>query len=328
MRILSVDGGGFLGLSSAAFLAELERHFGEKCSDRFDFFCGTSTGAIIALALANGLSAAEVVGHYQALGARVFPDRSAVLRRLRKWTRGLFFAKYSITPLADALAGVFGNATLADVSGRGKFVLVSAFNVSAGTPKIFKTDHSPGLTDHKQYRLADIALASSAAPVYFPMVDLTHPVTGVAERFCDGGVYANSPALLAYAEAVKELTVPAAEIDLLSVATPRVSLAERRAAKQARANRGLLEWGRNGRIAQVMIDGTSAATDAALSRLTAALSAGRGRYVRVRLTATEGLEMDVATPAAAESLMQIGVEEGRRADRRNELARFFTEGSR
>lgn len=328
MRILSIDGGGFLGLSSAAFLSELERHFGKKCCDSFDLFCGTSTGAIIALALANGLSAAEVVCHYRALGARVFPDRSGVVRWLRKWPRGAFWARYPGGPLSEALDGVFGDATLADITSRGKSVLVAAFNVSSGTPKIFKTDHSPNLTDHKHYRLADIALASSAAPIYFPLVDLAHPVSGLVERFCDGGVFANSPALLAYAEAVKELNVPPVEIDLLSVSTPRASLAERKAAENLRANRGLIRWGWNGRIAQVMIDGTSAASDEALSRLVGALGGGRGGYARVRLNAIDGLEMDVATPAAAESLMQIGVEEARRADRRNELARFFIEGSR
>ncbi|MBZ5673930.1 MAG: patatin-like phospholipase family protein [Acidobacteriia bacterium] len=57
MRILSIDGGGYLGLTAAAYLEELEHHFNARCSDQFDLFCGTSTGAIIALGLAAGLGA-------------------------------------------------------------------------------------------------------------------------------------------------------------------------------------------------------------------------------------------------------------------------------
>jgi hypothetical protein len=52
MRILSLDGGGYLGLATASFLEETERHFGRSFYESFDMFCGTSTGAIIALAVA------------------------------------------------------------------------------------------------------------------------------------------------------------------------------------------------------------------------------------------------------------------------------------
>jgi uncharacterized protein len=89
VRILSLDGGGYLGLAGAAFLAELERHFGVSCHDSFDLFCGTSTGAIIALALASGKSAREVVDLYKRFGPRVFRNPFPGSRRLR-WAKGLF----------------------------------------------------------------------------------------------------------------------------------------------------------------------------------------------------------------------------------------------
>lgn len=38
MQILSIDGGGYLGLTSASFLAELERHFNRTCHECFDLF--------------------------------------------------------------------------------------------------------------------------------------------------------------------------------------------------------------------------------------------------------------------------------------------------
>ena len=325
MRILSIDGGGYLGLSSAAFLAELERHFGKKCCEVFDFFCGTSTGAIIALALASGKSAREVVDLYQTLGKRVFPDRTKLVRGSRKWLRGWLWARYSQRPLKKVLDEVFGERTLQTIADRKKYALVSAFNLSRGEPRIFKTDHSPELTGHNGYRLADIALASSAAPLYFPVVELRNPTTGVLERFCDGGVFANSPAFLAYAEAVGYLRLPPSEIDILSVSSPRSSLAERKAAQDKPVNRGLIRWGGE-RIAKVMIDGTSAIADTALNRIAAQLREDRNGYFRVRLAAAEGLDMDVATAKATESLMQIGSEEAQQNERRHQLKRFFCEG--
>ena len=47
MRILSVDGGGYLGLASATFLAELERHFRSHSRDRFDLFVLDGGGAYL-----------------------------------------------------------------------------------------------------------------------------------------------------------------------------------------------------------------------------------------------------------------------------------------
>ena len=116
-----------MGLSSAAFLAEIEHHFQKRCSDCFDFFCGTSTGAIIALALANGLTAQEVVNHYREIGPEVFPDRGMFSRFLREYVLGLFRPRYSIKPLKKALDQVFAESTLADIAKRNKYALVAAF---------------------------------------------------------------------------------------------------------------------------------------------------------------------------------------------------------
>jgi uncharacterized protein len=94
MRILSLDGGGYLGLATAAFIEEAERHFGATCHDRFDLFCGTSTGAIIALALASGMTGREVVSLYEGFGSKVFNNPFPGARRLRT-VAGLFVSRYS-----------------------------------------------------------------------------------------------------------------------------------------------------------------------------------------------------------------------------------------
>ena len=51
MRILSIDGGGYLGLATAAFIEGIESHFNTSLHQEFELFCGTSTGAVIVLGL-------------------------------------------------------------------------------------------------------------------------------------------------------------------------------------------------------------------------------------------------------------------------------------
>jgi len=49
--VLSLDGGGVRGLSSATFLKNLEDELGEPVNKKFDLICGSSTGGILAIAL-------------------------------------------------------------------------------------------------------------------------------------------------------------------------------------------------------------------------------------------------------------------------------------
>jgi patatin-like phospholipase/acyl hydrolase len=325
MRILSVDGGGYLGLASAAFLEEMERHFGVDCHKRFDLFCGTSTGAIIALALASGMSAKEVATLYQNFGAQVFRNYFPGSRQIR-FVRGFFFARYSNAPLRKALADAFGEMTIGDLRKKNKSVLVTAFSVTSGRPRVFKTDHSSDLTRDNGYLLRDVALASAAAPVYLPVVKLMAPATGVEERYCDGGVFANHPALLGYAEAVSHLGVNPNTIRILSLSTPRADHAERASAKgavrQFLLSRGLISWG--SKLAGVMIDSTSMIAHETLRRMLAwPPGVNDARYVRIELQKPSGVDMDVANQRATKTLRQIGSEHAYRTEIRNRLSPFF-----
>ena len=49
--LLSLDGGGVRELATVTFLAKLEKALGEPLYKKFDFFIGTSAGAITAMAL-------------------------------------------------------------------------------------------------------------------------------------------------------------------------------------------------------------------------------------------------------------------------------------
>src|SRR6516164_4947550 len=79
-RILALDGGGLRGILTLGLLRQIEstlrsRHGddpGFRLCHYFDLIAGTSTGAIIAAALAMGMTVEEVIGHYQQLGRVVF----------------------------------------------------------------------------------------------------------------------------------------------------------------------------------------------------------------------------------------------------------------
>ena len=67
-RILSIDGGGIKGIFAAQFLARIEEEYDIKICDYFDIIAGTSTGAIVAAALAVGMPAEEIVKLYDEYG--------------------------------------------------------------------------------------------------------------------------------------------------------------------------------------------------------------------------------------------------------------------
>lgn len=317
MRILSLDGGGYLGLATAAFLEAVEHHFQRRCADQFDLFCGTSTGAIIALALAKGMSATEIVALYKSMGPQIFRAQPTTRAgRIAEGARRLLRAKHPQQPLRAALNGAFKEATLADVSTRGKAVMVAAFNLTSGTPKIFKTNHTERLSQHGEYRLADLALASAAAPTYFPVVELPTATSGVQERFCDGGVFANSPALLGYAEALREFAVDPREVEVLSISTPRLDLAQRE--HSSTCDRGILAWRHV--IADVMTDGTSHVADGALARIARAVNS---RYVRIVLENRDRWAFDVVTPDVTQGLLSVGNTCASNGDTREQLQPFF-----
>src|SRR3977135_1029466 len=72
-QILSLDGGGYKGMFSAAVLAAIEEDLDRPIAQHFDLIVGTSTGGIIALGLGAGLRPTEIVDFYTAWGSRIFP---------------------------------------------------------------------------------------------------------------------------------------------------------------------------------------------------------------------------------------------------------------
>jgi patatin-like phospholipase/acyl hydrolase len=85
-RILSLSGGGFLGLYTACVLAELEAQARKPIAECFGLIAGTSVGGIIALGLAKGSSAKSVRDAFIKNGPDIFstkrPPQSTLGKRL------------------------------------------------------------------------------------------------------------------------------------------------------------------------------------------------------------------------------------------------------
>lgn len=293
-RILSVDGGGYLGLATAVFIQQMERHFSVSFSDRFDLFCGTSTGAIIAASLAVGKTGGEIVSLYKELGPKIFGTRKSM---------GVLRALYKLDDLKDCLQPHLKEVQLSRLLEKNKKVLITAFNRTTGKPRIFKTDHSGRLSTDNELFLLDVVLASASAPTYFPAAPIKNPATGLTEVFCDGGVACNHPALLGFTEATYELNILPSDIRLLSLSTPRQPLGE---GKEALNNCDQGKWQWKDSIHNILIDSNSALVHETLRRLVTVFGDDRPRYVRINLENCDGLTIDDVSRDATESLVAIG----------------------
>lgn len=223
-RILSFDGGGIRGLISALTAAELERRVkervgdeGARLADYFHLLAGTSTGGLIALGLTapKGLAASELAAFYTEDGPRIF--RRGLKWRLRT-LNGLIGPTYPAGPLQGAVVRRLGAGKVDEAR---RDLLVTSYDMHTREPFFVKRwrAREPG---GRNPALVDAALATAAAPTYFPSHGLTEKDPDgdeVTHALVDGGVFANNPTVAAIVEALKrsEEDPPLTRDDLLAV---------------------------------------------------------------------------------------------------------------
>lgn len=208
-RILAIDGGGIKGAVPAGFLAEIEGVTGKRIVDHFDLIAGTSTGGIIALGLGLGISAADILSFYREKGPGVFGQPENPLARLGRHIRWANRPKYDADALREALTEIFGQRRLGESETR---LLVPAYHRDKQDVHVFKTAHHPRLEVDYNEAAVDVALATAAAPAYFPAHHLPS-----GSHLLDGGVWANNPVGLATVEAVGVLQWPGTNVRVLSL---------------------------------------------------------------------------------------------------------------
>ena len=214
-RILSLDGGGICGAFVAGFLAGIEERTGKRIGQHFDLIAGTSTGGIIAAALAFGEPASRIEAFYREHGHLIFRRRKVEVNgRLKGAFKRLVFrtldhvllkdrgldcdwilhSKYKGEPLKAALTEVFSGKPLGESPTR---LVIPSINLTNGQTKVFKTPHLPGLHIDLHLPVVDVVMATTAAPTYFP-----YAVIQPGSMYVDGGLWANNPTMVGLVESM------------------------------------------------------------------------------------------------------------------------------
>ncbi len=271
LNILSIDGGGIRGIIPALVLAEIEERAGRPAAELFDLVAGTSTGGIIAAAVAvpgpGGRprhTARGLVGLYLEEGPGIF-SRSLGRRVTSGW--GLFEEKYADEALNAALRRYLGDTRASEALTR---VLITAYELETRAPyfvKSWRTAEEP----ERDIALWEAARATSAAPTYFEPALVTPPGGGEALSLVDGGVFATNPAMCAYAEAAR--IAPGEEMRVVSLGTGQLTRPIRH---DDAAGWGLAQWVRP--VIDVVFDGVADTVDYQLDHL-----CGPERYHRFQL---------------------------------------------
>ena len=205
-HVLSLDGGGSLGVYTLGVLSELEKVLKTPLHGVFDLIYGTSTGAIIGSMIALGETVDTITRRYFEL----VPD---VMGKGRPGSKSAALERWAAT--------LFG--------GRGFEAFLTSVGIVAthleyNRPMVFKNhaDRAHGRRGSFQpgfgCSIGDAVVASCAA---FPMfakktVSTAH---GGEWTVVDGGFSANNPSLFALTDAVGPLQIERAQIRLLSLGT-------------------------------------------------------------------------------------------------------------
>jgi uncharacterized protein len=269
MKALAIDGGGIRGLIPALVLAEIEHRTGRAIATMVDVIAGTSTGAIIACALAkpDAMRASRIADIYVQDGPKIFD--ASLLRRIVT-ADGYINELYSDKGLMTSLKTHLGDAKLSQATTR---TLITTYDLQSRSELLLRSDRD-------DVSLVDAARASSAAPSYF------EPLRLGDRTLIDGGVGAINPALYAYAEAGGKPTL------LLSLGTGSQT---KPLPYDEVKDWGKLEWAAP--ILDVVFDANADAVDSQLDRLI------DGSYIRLqtRLTEASGALDD----ASAENLAAL-----------------------
>ena len=215
-RLLALDGGGVRGVVTLAFLKRIETLLREKgqadtLADYFDLIGGTSTGAIIAAALASGSSVDWIREKYETLAVDVFAtNHTGWLAGVKEMLSGVLSPKFPSESLQTHLKEYFDFPLGSDKLKTGLMIMIRRADTASPWPvhnnPVGKYYAGPPENSgeqwmaNKDFNVADLVLASTAAPSYFEPQKMVvgrlpngHPEVGL---FVDGGVTPhNNPAL-------------------------------------------------------------------------------------------------------------------------------------
>ncbi|MET0461955.1 MAG: CBASS cGAMP-activated phospholipase [Chitinophagaceae bacterium] len=224
-RILSIDGGGIRGIIPAKILAELEEYLEQRGAEKhlhkhFDLICGTSTGAILAVGLALGIPAKDLLSFYKTHAKDIFPKWLLNSHMFKGVYRPIYGSKVLLAALEKAYRKSDGSTSLLnDAKTR---LCIPTFNGGSGEINVLKTKHHPSYTRDYKIPAHHAAMSSASAPIYFKPHSFSFSNElgeGANINMIDGGVFANNPSLIGLFEATDKLNREFKDIMLLSLGT-------------------------------------------------------------------------------------------------------------
>lgn len=230
VRVLSIDGGGIRGIIPGVIVSYLEQELQKKegadvrLSDYFDLLSGTSTGGILTCTYLvpdkDGrpkFTAQQAVDMYLNQGGDIFDV--STWRKI-KTGDGLFDEKYSAAALEKALEEYFGETKLSELI---KPCLITSYDIRSRKAMFFNM--ADANNDIYDFKVKDVARATSAAPTYFEPAHIKS-LFGTQYPLVDGGMFANNPTMCAYSEARtmkfkegKQLHPTAKDMMIISIST-------------------------------------------------------------------------------------------------------------
>jgi uncharacterized protein len=319
ITILSLDGGGIRGIITCVILRYIEEQLQKqvnpnaKLGDYFDLIAGSSTGGLIAaiLLFPNQNNTAkyaitEAFNLYAQKGAAIFnvPFWQHIINPF-----GLFDEKIPQQYLETQLQQFFGGLQLKQLI---KPCAITSYDITNRCVKIFNTLDGVNAVDN--FYVKDICRATSAAPTFFEPAQIS---SLYSQKFnlIDGGVYANNPALCAFAEAKKinfqsVLNNPAKpaypnanDMVLVSISTGQVL---KPYPFNYLKNAGKIKWIKP--MIDMLLSANAEAVDYQLSQIFNSLGQrNRKNYYRLTPQLKEAsADMDNATQPNIEALIQAG----------------------
>ncbi|MCB0728551.1 MAG: patatin-like phospholipase family protein [Ignavibacteriae bacterium] len=318
-KVLSIDGGGIRGILPALFLHEMEKSLNKPVSQIFDLIAGTSTGGILALCLSapdkDGnpkFSALDILNLYEEEGKRIFKKS---LWRSTTSVGNLTNSKFPIEGIEEVLEIYLGQTKLSESL---TSLIIPSYEIERRMPFFFKSRHAKNNPDY-DFKMKEVARATSAAPTYFESLKLAANPPADYFALIDGGVFANNPAMCAYAEA-KKVFGNEDDIMLVSVGTGQHT---RSIPYEESKDWGLLEWARP--MLSVVFDGVSATVDYQLNQLLT--DSNLKNYFRFQTMLESGNDdMDDVTKTNIRALKRKGSEMVKQnEDRFNELVKILSD---
>ncbi len=326
-KILSIDGGGIKGLYSAYILKKFEEKFRTITSDHFDMICGTSTGGLIALAVALKIPAADICDFYIEEGPIIFPKQKKIKVPFFKTIdygflkQIAFGGKYTEEGLKNSLEKIFGNKIIGNCH---NLLCIPSYSVTEAKPKVFKYDHVEGdLSRDNNAPIVDIALATSAAPTYFPLAESEFYNK---EQFIDGGVWANNPTLVGLVEALGNFVGDGKAyqaIDILSLSSLTLTGGKKTGLKRRRSFK---DWGDE--LFETSMNGQSYFSDYFLTKISE-ISNVSIKYVRIPSISVAKdqesiIQLDVANEQAFTLMKVKASEQALIFEKKTEIKNLYT----